>query len=672
MNNNTITLMKFADMYYNELVTMYCYKYNKTKDILTQDDYNKIDKLFNEEMSKLKDFKTAVSIPLYNQEQEVNFIEFVDYILDDHYISYNGTIFTKEKSSVIDIVEGFLKNRKVIKKKMLKFKAKGDLLNTIIYFIKQLTEKLYANTIYGALGLITFFLFNIDVVSTVTKNAKEQLKTIILQLEKLFGNKVLLYTINDLKEYIISNSIINININPIKFNSSKFKPMSNDELTEKFIKYLTIDISDEEKNDIKNFISEITKNDFVRLRLSYLNEIEKFLKDANIEKVIKDNIDNLANIEKYDQGKFIDNILNSDIKYIKELVYDNHIQTDIADVVDKPRKAVLTTDTDSVFIKVEKLTSYLSDIISKLTNLTDKQDIEIVVFRIISFITGHCTDAFLEQMNKYHHNNPSNKVFKYKSEYFYRRLFILKSKKTYFGLLTVQEGYKIPIDIDKKNLSKTSFPNISKELLNELSDYIAKSDKLSIVKLYNIYEKYKNIIKERVNKGDYTLGTPGTFRFSDNFKFPYSQNTYLAGNIYNILFPIDSFNSPEKEHIFNLLLPKIDNYNKLSEKEKIEALKNHYIKIMPEDIFNKFSNLLDCNDSSNIDLYNMKQWVIKEAGIKYIGVKNYIPDWLIPIIDVNLLTKKNIDAYASRIMEALDIHINSLNGIKEITPIIKI
>ena len=658
-----------------ELQTMYKRKYNK--ETLTESDIDKITSVFNQEMEKLHDIQTVVHRPLYGDSATVNLIQFIDSILPDHFISYNGTIFKKEMSPVTDVISNFLAQRAIIKKQMFEYKANGDTLNAMIYNVKQNTKKLYANTIYGALGLKTFFLYNIDTVSTVTGNAREQLKTIILQLEKLFGNRVRMNSVDQLIEYITSNTLNNIHIDDININditSSDYKMMELDELYQKFTSYLTVPITKVDENRIRLVISNIIKNDFMRLRLSYINELEKFLTDFGLEDVIKSDLDNLTNIEDYDAKKFISVMENSDLKYIEQLVYDNHIQDDMVEMVDKPRASVLTTDTDSVFISVERLTEFISEVVSKNKDIDNKQDMEIIAFRILSYFTGNSTSSFLRQMNSYHHNHHGSKTFQYKSEFYYRKLFILKVMKTYFGLLTVQEGYKVPITIDSKNLSKVSFPEISRALLADMSDYILKAEDFSLVSLYSIYDKFKDIVRKKLELNEYKLGNPANFKSAGNYKTPYSQNTYLAGNIFNILFPMNSYMSPEREYIFNLIRPEIEGYRAMNADEKIKSLKENYKNVMSNESYIFFCNMLDCNDAvKHLDLVSMKEWVIKEGGIKYIGLKDSIPDWIKPIIDVDTLISKNIDAYASRILEALKIHVDSTSDkLKKITPIVSI
>jgi uracil-DNA glycosylase family 4 len=106
-------------------------------------------------------------------------------IKDDNLIcTINGCFFKnheKELSFYSQILEMRLASRKEYKKKMFDAKVAGNKNEEQLYKIRQETEKIISNSLYGVLGNNAFRFYNIDCARSITLSGQEALKTNIVE-----------------------------------------------------------------------------------------------------------------------------------------------------------------------------------------------------------------------------------------------------------------------------------------------------------------------------------------------------------------------------------------------------------------------------------------------------------------------------------------------------------
>jgi DNA polymerase elongation subunit (family B) len=96
----------------------------------------------------------------------------------------NGCFFEnheKKPSVYSQILEEMLEARKEYKKKMFDAKIAGDKNKEQLYDIRQQTQKILANSLYGILGNNAFRFYNIDCARSITLSGQEALKNTIIE-----------------------------------------------------------------------------------------------------------------------------------------------------------------------------------------------------------------------------------------------------------------------------------------------------------------------------------------------------------------------------------------------------------------------------------------------------------------------------------------------------------
>ena len=270
----------FAGKFFDELVDMSKIKHNV--DELDEEMLERVAVVLQNQLSILKDIKTPFSNTLLDTEVDYPFVESMEsFFREGHIFSYKG-IFSSDKSPIGDLLADMLASRGIYKKKMLEAKANGDDAKARLYDNIQKLKKEVANSLYGVLGEIRFFLYNLTTASSITGNCKNQLQTLISQLEKILTGRVILRDINEVNSYIFNNAsgieeldylgFFDLIDEPYaQFNTYDYKAAA-----EEVFSYCQFELSEPQKEDITSYLKSIFDNENLKARFYFLNDMERF------------------------------------------------------------------------------------------------------------------------------------------------------------------------------------------------------------------------------------------------------------------------------------------------------------------------------------------------------------------------------------------------------------
>lgn len=680
--------------YYKELERLAVIKYGE----MTDEVQLRVQKVFDEQVEKIKDKEVEFINPFPNngslvkEVETVNFLQKVDELIaNDSVFTYLGLFESKKNPSPVSkLLLKMLKDRSKFKSLMLKSKAEGDETLARLYDNTQKLKKEIANSLYGILGLKSFFLFNTITSGSVTGNSSYQIRTLISQAEKIYGGRVILRDFEDLFQFLTGNYIDFTNqcseeelsrISGERLNNffrnqdkDKLNSFNEEELLSKIKnKYCTFDfdsLSEKQKETVDFLIARIFQSPLNKVRFYYLNELELFLKDSPvIREIIIDNKDNICNLESFNEKEMNEIFDEKFLPFIQYFLYDRAIQKNQNDLVTNyPRTTVVISDTDSMFIKSKPLTDDIKNTITDVTENIERHDLETFTFRILTYLTTQLTKFQLDFMAKNHHRIKEH-FYNYKSEYFYRKLINFTAKKTYAGLCTVQEGYKIPPFLDEKNLSKTSYTGFSVNLVLELINNLLNSDKFSYKIVFDYLDsKKKEAMELIITEKDFSLGSPFKYKTADNYENPYAVSNFIAGEIYNIFHPDDRIQSGTRCFKLDFKATNLKFKRNASDEEKIEQILNYYEDKLPEYHYEILKKTLSEHDNG------MRTLILKNSGIPYIGIpeNGEIEEWMVQFINVELLVSKNIDTRTTSLLEAIGVYVNSNTNMTNISRIIRL
>lgn len=324
--------------------------------------------------------------------------------------------------------------------------------------------------------------------------------------------------------------------------------------------------------------------------------------------------------------------------------------------------------TDSLFLKTPLLTGIIRKTLEELRPDEDFHNISTYLFRFLGYFGSTYSGHLLKIMDDRHWHTGKGR-YKYKSEYFYEKILLLKAKKTYVGLMSVQEGFKIPIQYDEKNLEKTSYSKASRAFIKELTQEILNLDKdtLDFSAIFEIVIKHKNSIIQSILDLDVSSGSPKKFKNKNEYDAPFGQANFVAGEIFNIFYKEEAYISGEGYATFDLITPKIKAGKNVSEADIVTQILNFYQDYLQKDKFLILYNILVNNTYPE-----MRDYFIKNLGIPYIGFKRNEPikEEFLDLIDIESVVMKNIDSRGVNFLEAIGIFVDEKTGSAEITNII--
>ena len=308
--------------------------------------------------------------------------------------------------------------------------------------------------------------------------------TSIICMEEFLSNNVPFSDTDDALTFI-SNTIND----ECKFNIMDYldEPVSKDTLMKYLLNHVKEGVELDEKiiSDVVDGLSPEMIN-----RLYYKNQILELVKNS----WFKDKLNKMSEFVYAEQpAKEMEEDLNEFKDKIIQFCYYDHLFEDRykRSMKDK-RKSIITIDTDSNFINLDK---YVHDVTDLLKLDPENETQQMTVMNIFINVTT-------EVLKKIFWNLTTNMglidrckpIINMKSEFIYKRILLTKNKKNYGGIITGELGKlltKPALDIKGLAIRKTT---VSKMLRNEFTS-ILENDILSAkqIDLKSIIDKYDRL-----------------------------------------------------------------------------------------------------------------------------------------------------------------------------------
>jgi DNA polymerase elongation subunit (family B) len=597
-------------MFFDELCSLSYLKNSK----LGKEELKKIKKVFvNETTKNWKPNDISVYNSIKDEEYTVNVEKYFNRIKNGNYIlALDDSVFDKGDSLFVDIIDGFLIERSTYKNLQKDaMRNKNESLKTL-YEIYQKVFKEFANSLYGAMGLNTFFLFNIDVVSSVTGTCKSLLLQTITKYEEIFGGRVIIRNDKELMTYLT-----NINkkyLMPIDYEAntnelhkmiyldfidkSKEKKIGVKKTLKKILSFCKYNYTEYTEELITNVLNNHRDNYLKLMQFYYNANLEEFLDSAQvlIQQLVYENFDNLSS-KKFDEHKFVVSDINKFFeRFVKDMVFNKTLVVNALDICDNyQRKSVLLTDTDSTFVICKFLFDALLKEVNKFSKSNEPKLKKIVyAFRIIMRFGEFLSDDFLAEIG-YNIQGLHDNRWKLKSEYLYYKILLMLIKKTYCGSILAQEGIvSDPMSFDHKNMemTKSSYNPISKKFIEAIThSLVMTEDSLNFNKLFNLIKEHEEIARNTINVDNLPIcGIPAKWKRESSFKEPYSIAAFVAGLFWNITNPRDKLNSHDKMFVIDLHSP-IQLYKVNIKDKSNEEIYKELIRLYSEIVSPKFASL---------------------------------------------------------------------------------
>lgn len=203
------------------------------------------------------------------------------------------------------------------------------------------------------------------------------------------------------------------------------------------------------------------------------------------------------------------------------------------------------------------------------------------------------------------------------------------AKKHYAGILLAQEGIifkKRKLDMKGISIRKSSFnKNIRDYFEKILVDKILTPEEINLADIYGEFNKISKEISDCLKNGKTTYVYPAKVNSISNYAAPYSIQQLRGALLWNVLFPDNPINMPDK---INYIKLKPMPYN-----EFISKIPDHY----KNDILNLLTKHPAKNGNKGLGDYPVSILTMPK------NVKK-IPDFIVPLIDIDTVIHDQLKA----------------------------
>jgi len=597
-----------------------------------------IDKQIEENQKLNSDEKNVTIRNNYeNVESEYTLLDVLDFYEDKKPIMTGYGVMFKQHEKAMNLsasfVEWLMSERKVAKKAQFAALNEGDVAKESFYEMMQKTFKLLNNSYYGATGEKNSQFYNPVIPASVTYTGYSIITTSILAFESFLSNNIHYDNFNDLCIYI-NNCLENTNKEmKILDVLDKENVKKKQDLLNKLNELMDIELTKEEKSDLKNLINGLDKESVNRVY--YKNNIYEFLENEKV----KCYLENILQFEIIDPNEINDETkenLNSLWNLLEEfVVYDYQYWNRAERAFNMERSTILTVDTDSNFIALDSYVKWVHENI-------DLPDSDKLMYSIPNSAILFLAKFIQKELNRLTENCNVTKVkqpiINMKSEFLYSRLMLSRNKKQYCGQLELQEGnIKRKIDMKGMSIKKANVNNRTRKVFTDMIEKkILNDPTINIAEILGIFKGFEDEIRNSLKNGEITFLTPGKCNDFDSYKNAYTVASARGSIIWNKLYPNNTIQTPAK---VNLLKLKI---NSITDLEPIYG--TEFFNRIQQEVFN----------DENLAHYGMDKICMPKSVTR-------IPEELIPFINYEDIIDDNIRV-GNLLLESLGIKLMQYNN----------
>ena len=573
-----------------------------------------------------------------NRVANTTVLDLLDFIDITKPIIAGGGVLFKNQHQVLNppshFLDGAIKKRKSIKKN-LKVLKPGS-FQYMMTDLKQLTEKVVANSYYGASGNEVSQFYNLYTALATTATGQSLISTMMCAFENFYANNVKFYDTSDMLLYI-KNSLDKKGIKsvPIKdmpevtnemiytkmYNMFRMKNVITD-TTKKVLANICLTLTQVEKRRLyysSNLFAFFEIPSIQAILLNIVYSVKSFKDPNTVPDSIKDQLDSLFAILHY------------------WVVYDYPTFNRINRLKFEPRKCIVTIDTDSNMICLAKFIDFMKSIIDmKKTISQDDNEIMYICINVMAYILTKYTQVILATYAKIA-NIPDDfaPLLNMKNELLFLRMLLTRNKKNYVGIIRLREGAElIPEKLDVKGIpfmKSVTSPETKKYFSDLVKSHVLYADPISPSSVIMKVKEFARYIEHSILTGEKRFLNPLSVKDPEAYDNPFSNQGIRGTYVWNSVYPDQAISLPDKLTIAKVKMEKLDN---------IQVLRN-----TNPDIYRKLVNAV----------YEKPDGEFRSKGINVIASPSQVetvPEWITPFIDKNKIIDDNISKFNS-IMESL-------------------
>ena len=580
-------------------------------------------------------------------------------------ISGNATFYCQPKelrSPTSNMLKTLKLGRKAVKKQMFKLKPSSDEYQQ--KDLEQQNLKVIMNAEYGGSGTPTAAFYTKYSPAATTLMAQSIITTMAAFFESFVGDNQKFFNINECYDWIakvllknedipkwvrvpswhevarrIESHFMTLNIDDIPLLDNYIKSCSDKELV--YLYYA---------NNMKGFISENPKvAELIYNVLKALPLYEAVEKEIPAE--FKDQFDSVDKYNKwvsevmflnpYNIPDTIKPFMDPLTKLMKQFIYVEYITPDsIVKLNNHKRNTVLLVDTDSNMINANIFASFIqNEIFPGSTFNRTRMYNDMILVNVLAACLDGCVAGLLDYYGRCHHMDEESRAeLTMKNEFMFRRFFLMKTKKRYVASIVLREGnIMVPFKSEIKGMDfikAAVSDNVENRFKKMIQDHILYSEHLELQELMKDLKMFEKEIYDDLKHGGTTYLKSQMLKSENAYSKDkiWSLQVYRGSVIWNTIYPNQKIYALDRVRILKLIV---------TGPQDLEIISSKY----PKEVDNVLRNIFNSPDTN-----------IRNSGLKIIAIPDSvkrIPDWLIPLIDYDVIVSDTIASFRS-VLDALN------------------
>jgi len=572
-----------------------------------------------------------------HRTMDVDLLTVYDWFNQTEPIAGGFGVFFKNQNQVLNpaavMLNNFLTLRKQYKGKLKDYKETS--YEYAAYDRMQLTEKINANSYYGASGAPTSNFFNLYTATSVTATGQSLISTTETAFEAFMTNNVGFIDLDD-----CLNFMRNV-IKEDKIIDDKFLPIVSVELLMKRMKGMFFDYKEEYDDILFTFVMNLDQK--IMNRIFFKNNLYAF---SNLPKIRNKLTTIMLKVKEFKDPNKVPESIKTNIEdlwdYYKEFVFYNHFAFNrIQRLKNDKRKCVVVVDTDSNMLNLNPWVQFLFNYVIKVDSRLMDRDPDQLRFVCVNIMCYVLTNMITEVLWKY--TKGANILKEYrpkinmKNEFLFTRLILSGKKKRYISSVRLREGKEIypeKIDIKGMDFVKSSTREETKKyFINLVKEKLLYAKDINISEILRELEGFEAVIRASLQRGEKSFLIPKSVKELGAYKDPFKEQGVRGIIAWNYLYPNKEIDLPEKVDIVKV---------KLTNEKEVEEVKH----VEPQMYEIIVKNIL-----------NSKEKKIAEKGVAIIAIPRNverIPEWLMPFIDYDTIVNDNLSRFYS-VLESMGI-----------------
>lgn len=566
-----------------------------------------------------------------------------------------------KENPLIGFILHIMEKRKFHKKERNKYEKGTD--EWFMEDLLQLIYKIVINSLYGVTGYPGFTLYNRYVAESVTNQGRQIICTAAEAFENFLADAVNFATESELYTFITNIH----NEYKDKYKGKLDVSIFNQEnlpyrVTKRLINKCKFDMSDESVINIENIIKDRSNEELILLL--YKNNVAEFNQNQFIKDKYKFVIENLDELTKPD----INSIKNDEIAQVIYDIWDFYevfvlYNYPIFDRVRKAmyidKKAVLYADTDSNFIGLNRMITFMKKDILNNTFNKPEREVDFICVNLITYFLGCVVDKALKTLCKYMNvSDEYAKLLSMKNEFYMEKILFIDKKKRYISNAILQEGQLlkdgegIP-EIKGFDFKKSTVkPFVTEYFTNICVNDILKAKEIDVESIFLKMLKLRTDIETSMRKGESKYFKQSNVQLLTHYKRPYSTQGVTAITLWNSLCPKYAIELPSDVDVIPIKdltykapagFTKMEENEKWEHERKLDLFSNKNIKWFSETFPEEFRRLRK-------EIYENPDLTVRHMSLKYIAkpknVDLVLPEWFGVLMDTEKVVLDMIALFA--------------------------